>query len=133
MNVIAQNILNELLRIEKDVFTKDEIVTIINDTNRYTNQPIVESNGIIVNPQTITVTCQGKSHTLPKKLFDLLYYLISNKNTLLKREQIFNEVWGADVYVGMRTIDVHITKLRNFIPKDCIRTTKGVGYQWIEL
>lgn len=133
MNLTAQNILNDLLRIQKDVFTKHEIITLIKDTYGKNDQPVVVSNGVMVDPQTMTVIYKDKCHTLAKKEFELLYYLILNKNKLLKREQIFNDVWGNDVYIGMRTIDVHIRRLRMFICEDCIKTNKGIGYQWIEL
>ena len=67
---------------------------------------------------------------MPKKEFELLALLASKPNKVFKREDILNQVWGDDVIVGGRTIDVHIRKLREKIGENCLKTVKGVGYKF---
>ncbi|MEE4175958.1 MAG: response regulator transcription factor [Bacteroides sp.] len=68
--------------------------------------------------------------TLPKKEFELLTLLVSRPNKVFSREEIFASVWGTDVVVGDRTIDVHVRKLREKIGIENIKTVKGVGYKF---
>ncbi len=74
----------------------------------------------------------GKELVLPKKEFELLVLLIRNVGKVMTRDQIFDTVWGNNVIVGDRTIDVHIRKLREKIGQDNIKTIKGVGYKFVE-
>jgi two-component system alkaline phosphatase synthesis response regulator PhoP len=73
---------------------------------------------------------KGISHQLPRKEFELLSLLASKPNMVFKREVILSNVWGTDVIVGDRTIDVHIRKLREKIGDSYIQTIKGVGYKF---
>ncbi|MCB9225405.1 MAG: response regulator transcription factor [Crocinitomicaceae bacterium] len=73
----------------------------------------------------------GKEIVLPRKEFELLALLMSKQGRVFKRTEIMNRVWGTDVIVGDRTIDVHIRKLRKKIGDDHIQTIKGVGYKFI--
>jgi two-component system alkaline phosphatase synthesis response regulator PhoP len=68
--------------------------------------------------------------TFPRKVTELTYYLITNPGRIVKRDEILSQVWGDDVIVSDRTIDVHIRKIRQALNFDCIKTIKGVGYQW---
>jgi len=68
--------------------------------------------------------------TLPRKEFELIYLLASKPGKVFTREEILIKIWGYDVVVGDRTIDVHIRKLREKIGEDYIRTVKGVGYKF---
>ncbi|NQY67936.1 MAG: response regulator transcription factor [Flavobacteriales bacterium] len=70
---------------------------------------------------------------LPKKEYDLLLLLLSNVGKVFSREAIYDSVWGNDTFVGDRTIDVHIRKLREKLGDNCIKTLKGVGYKYNEL
>jgi two-component system alkaline phosphatase synthesis response regulator PhoP len=67
---------------------------------------------------------------LPKKEFELLALLVSKPGKVFLREEILERVWGGDVIVGDRTIDVHIRKLREKIGENYIKTIKGVGYKF---
>lgn len=78
------------------------------------------------------VSLEGETIHLPKKEFELLALLASKPGKVFEREAILDNVWGKDIIVGDRTIDVHIRKLREKIGKDCIQTVKGVGYKYIE-
>jgi two-component system alkaline phosphatase synthesis response regulator PhoP len=90
---------------------------------------ILESNGIIINKNKYTITVNNKEHYASKLIFDLLYYLMSNDNRIVNRDELLNNVWGNDC-IGERTIDVHIRKLRQLIGKDKITTIIKVGYIW---
>lgn len=74
------------------------------------------------------VICNGEEIILPRKEFALLELLASHPNELLTREEIYRQIWGEEVIVGDRTIDVHIRKIRKKIGEQHIRTIKGVGY-----
>jgi two-component system alkaline phosphatase synthesis response regulator PhoP len=74
----------------------------------------------------------GKEIMLPKKEFELLFLLASNPGRMMTRKEIFDSVWGQDVVVGDRTIDVHIRRIREKLELDAIRTVKGVGYKFEE-
>ena len=78
------------------------------------------------------VNKNGEELTLPKKEFELLALLMSKPEKVFGREEIFNLVWGDDIVVGDRTIDVHIRKLREKIGDKYIKTLKGVGYKFVE-
>lgn len=75
-----------------------------------------------------TVRCRGEEIPLPRKEFALLELLYTHAGTLITREEIYAKIWGEEVVVGDRTIDVHIRKLRQKIGEEHIRTIKGVGY-----
>ena len=72
----------------------------------------------------------GEEITLPRKEFALLELLYSSPGRLIPREEIYTKIWGTDVVVGDRTIDVHIRKLRQKIGDERIVTVKGVGYKY---
>jgi two-component system alkaline phosphatase synthesis response regulator PhoP len=74
---------------------------------------------------------KGKEFVLPRKEFELLYLLASKPGKVFKRIKIMEAVWGSDVVVGDRTIDVHIRKLREKIGDDILKTVKGVGYKFV--
>jgi len=86
--------------------------------------------GIIIDKEKYLVVQDGKELNLPKKEFELLALLISKPGRVFTREIILNTIWGNDVVVGDRTIDVHIRKLREKIGSKFIKTIKGVGYKF---
>jgi len=90
----------------------------------------LQAEGIIVDPVRFVVTVKDKEVVLAKKEFELLYLLISKPGRVFLRNEILNTVWGTDVIVGDRTIDVHIRKIRQKLEIDCITTVKGVGYKF---
>ena len=95
------------------------------------NEDILYFNNLIINRVEYTITINGNEILLPKKEFELLSLLASLPNKVFKREEILEKVWGNDVVVGGRTIDVHIRKLREKIGDDYFKTVKGVGYKFI--
>lgn len=90
----------------------------------------VSHRGITIDPSSYTVTKEGVELAFPKKEFELLYLLISKPGKVFTREKILNKIWGENVYVVDRTIDVHIRKIREKIGDDLIQTVKGVGYKF---
>jgi two-component system, OmpR family, alkaline phosphatase synthesis response regulator PhoP len=84
---------------------------------------------IAINRDKYQVTKAGKEVPMPKKEFELLALLISKPGRVFTRDVILNKIWGNDVVVGDRTIDVHIRKLREKLGNDTIKTVKGVGYK----
>lgn len=85
-----------------------------------------------INREKYTVTLNGKSIVLPKKEFEILSFLSSNPGRVFPREKILKDVWGDDIFVVERTIDVHVRKIREKLGKysDLIETIKGVGYRF---
>ena len=92
---------------------------------------IVKVGNIIINREEYKVVNNGKEIVLPRKEFELLALLTSKPNKVYKREVILDKVWGNEVVVGGRTIDVHIRKLREKIGDDHFKTVKGVGYKFV--
>lgn len=90
----------------------------------------IEVGELVVDKERISVHKSGTEIELAKKEFELLNLLVSKPGKVFSREEIFNKVWGTDVIVGNRTIDVHIRKLREKIGNDYIKTVKGIGYKF---
>lgn len=133
MIAIANNIINEILDIDQSVFTKEEIIKLVKNVSGLNKLPVIESDGVTLDPEKFHVTYGSVNHVFPRKEFELLYYLISNKNKVMRRASIMSTIWGDDVIVGDRTINVHIRKIRSRINVPNIKTFKGVGYMWKEL
>lgn len=89
-----------------------------------------ELNGLIINREEYVASLNGEKIHLPKKEFELLALLASKPGNVFERDVILDTVWGSDIIVGDRTIDVHIRKLREKIGDDFIKTVKGVGYKF---
>lgn len=85
---------------------------------------------LVINRERISVVKGEKEIELAKKEFELLELLVSKPGKVFSREEIFNKVWGTDVIVGNRTIDVHIRKLREKLGDEFIKTIKGIGYKF---
>ena len=92
------------------------------------SQEIIQIGDLIINRTQYSASFQGRLLVLPKKEFELLSFLARNPNKVFNRDELLEKVWGTDVYVVERTVDVHIRKLREKIPEYYIKTLKGVGY-----
>lgn len=95
------------------------------------DQTIIQINDLIIDRSKYSVHLKGIELNLPRKEFELLYLLVSSPNTVFTREKILDVVWGSDVIVGDRTIDVHIRKIREKIGASSFKTIKGVGYKFV--
>ncbi|MBM3431448.1 MAG: response regulator transcription factor [Bacteroidetes bacterium] len=85
---------------------------------------------LTIDAEKFVVEIDGNEIILAKKEFELLYLLAQKPGRVFLRQEIMNQVWGGDVIVGDRTIDVHIRKIRQKMGVDCITTVKGVGYKF---
>ena len=90
-----------------------------------------DGTGLMIDPERYVVLLEGKELSLPKKEFELLSLLASQPGRVFGREKILATVWGTDVVVGDRTIDVHIRKLREKLGEHFFKTVKGVGYKFV--
>src|SRR5450432_550310 len=121
--------------VNKPISTK-VLVSRVNALFRRINKPENEANNslqfdnLVIDPLQYVVKVNNEEMTLAKKEFELLYLLAARPGRVFLRNEILNQVWGNDVIVGDRTIDVHIRKIRQKLDMDCITTVKGVGYKF---
>lgn len=94
-------------------------------------EDIVKVGNIVINREEYKIINDGEEIVLPRKEFELLSLLTSKPSKVFKREVILDKVWGNEVVVGGRTIDVHIRKLREKIGDHHFKTVKGVGYKFV--
>ena len=87
--------------------------------------------GLVINREKYLIEKDGRVLQLPRKEFELLALLVSKPGDVFERDIILDKVWGTDIVVGDRTIDVHIRKLREKIGEKYIKTIKGIGYKFI--
>ena len=92
----------------------------------------VKIGNLVINREEYKIILDGEEMVLPRKEFELLSLLASKPGKVFKREEILDKVWGNEVIVGGRTIDVHIRKLREKIGDDSFKTIKGVGYKFVD-
>lgn len=91
----------------------------------------IEIGNLIIDREEYKIINQNQEVFLPRKEFELLWLLSSKPGKVFQREEILEKVWGSEVVVGGRTIDVHIRKLREKIGDECFKTVKGVGYKFV--
>jgi two-component system alkaline phosphatase synthesis response regulator PhoP len=92
----------------------------------------VKIGDLVINRDEYKIVLMGEEILLPRKEFELLSLLASKPGKVFKRDEILDKVWGNEVIVGGRTIDVHIRKLREKIGDDYFKTIKGVGYKFVD-
>ena len=93
-------------------------------------QDIITLGDLVIDKTSYDVTYKGKKIHFARKEFELLYMLASQPGKVFSRDKILEQIWGNDVYVGDRTVDVHIRKIREKIDPDFIKTVKGIGYKY---
>lgn len=91
----------------------------------------IPQSGLAIDKERYVVYLDGQEVILPKKEFELLALLHSKPQKVFTRDEIYQSIWGDEIVVGDRTIDVHIRKLREKLGEDYIRTVKGVGYKFM--
>lgn len=104
--------------------------TLRRDVQQADNETIIDIGVIHINRTNYSVTNNGNPLVMPKKEFELLYFLAKHPDKVFNRDELLEKVWGVDVYVVERTVDVHIRKLREKIPEHYIKTLKGIGYMF---
>ena len=95
-----------------------------------TNATVLKAGDLVIDRNTYIVYKGDKEINLPRKEFELLYFLAANQNKVFNRDELLQKVWGTDVYVLSRTVDVHIRKVRERLGENYITTIKGVGYKF---
>jgi two-component system alkaline phosphatase synthesis response regulator PhoP len=98
--------------------------------NKEPEEKVIKIDNLEIDPVKFEAKVDDKGVVLAKKEFELLYLLASKPGRVFLRNEILNQIWGNDVIVGDRTIDVHIRKIRQKLGIDCITTVKGVGYKF---
>jgi two-component system alkaline phosphatase synthesis response regulator PhoP len=94
------------------------------------SKDLIELEDLIIDREAYKIIFKGEDVILPRKEFELLYLLASKPGKVFKREDILDKIWGNEVVVGGRTIDVHIRKLREKLGDKRFKTIKGVGYKF---
>ena len=102
----------------------------LNDTSSKVNSEVINIGELTIDREAYKIISKGVEIVLPRKEFELLSLLASKPGKVFKRDEILDKVWGNEVVVGGRTIDVHIRKLREKIGDDSFKTIKGVGYKF---
>lgn len=102
----------------------------VRHSNESLGEEVLRYNDLVIDPEKHMVFLGNNELTLPRKEFKLLRLLTSKPSRVFTREEIFDQLWGTDVFVGDRTIDVYIRKLREKIGDQKIKTIKGVGYKF---
>lgn len=100
------------------------------DSKKKNESSQIKIGDLIIDRSSYTIKVKGREVSLPKKEFELLFFLAQNPNKVFNRDELLQNIWGSDVYVLARTVDVHIRKVREKIGEDCISTVKGVGYKF---
>ena len=100
------------------------------DSKKKNTSSQIKLGDIMIDRTSYSVRARDKEISLPKKEFELLFFLAQNPNKVFSRDELLQNIWGSDVYVLARTVDVHIRKVREKIGEDYISTIKGVGYKF---
>jgi two-component system alkaline phosphatase synthesis response regulator PhoP len=100
------------------------------DSKKKSSSNQIKIGELVIDRTSYTVKINGREISLPKKEFELLFFLAQNPNKVFSRDDLLQNIWGSDVYVLARTVDVHIRKVREKIGDDYITTVKGVGYKF---
>ena len=110
---------------KRSVLVEEQTATVSNDN-------LITIGNIVIDRERYMISVEGEEMILPRKEFELLSLLASKPGKVFTREEIYTSVWGEQVIVGDRTIDVHIRKLREKIGENHIKTLKGIGYKFVE-
>lgn len=95
------------------------------------DQDVIDIGKFKIDKTSYILYVDGEPVTLPKKEFELLYFLAETPNKVFTRDELLQNIWGSDVYVLARTVDVHIRRVREKIGSEYIKTVKGVGYKFL--
>jgi DNA-binding response OmpR family regulator len=130
MSKIAENIINAVKRTGKETLTQSEIFDLVLKVTKENQNNTIKSGTIQLNRLDMTISIKGVKTRLQKLPFNLLWYLIENEGNIVERSILMRDVWGEEVCVTTRTIDVYVYQLRELIGKEKIETVKKVGYKF---
>lgn len=116
----------------KELMARVNVVLSRKNATTQSNTGVLKFNGLEINMSARTVSVDGERIELTPKEYELLFYLIENKNIALSRDKLLSDIWGYDFFGDDRTIDTHIKNLRNNLGpyRDYIVTLRGVGYKF---
>jgi len=116
----------------KELMARINVILMRRKSSSQTKSDVLKFNGLEINIAARTVAVDGSRVELTPKEYDLLFYLIENKNIALSRDKLLSDIWGYDFFGDDRTIDTHIKNLRNNLGpyRDYIVTLRGVGYKF---
>ena len=100
------------------------------EKNGISSSTEISIGALTIDKSSFSVSVNNQKLVLPKKEFELLYFLCQHPNIVFNRDELLKNIWGSDVFVVPRTIDVHIRKVREKIGEDFITTVKGIGYKF---
>jgi two-component system alkaline phosphatase synthesis response regulator PhoP len=138
LNLGADDFLTKPISTAKLVSRITAVLRRLENSTTDSNEPVIPNENLlkihdlIIDKDRYIVFKNEEELQLPKKEFELLFYLANRKGKVLDRQTLLNEVWGNNIYVIDRTIDVHIRKIREKLGDDYIETVKGVGYRFKE-
>jgi two-component system alkaline phosphatase synthesis response regulator PhoP len=133
MSKIAENLINAIKETNKESLTQAEIFKLVLAVTKENEVTVIECGIIKLDRTDMTVSVKGKKTRLEKLSFNLLAYLMERQGVTVPREILMRDVWGDDVCVTTRTIDVCVCKLRIAIGKERILTIKKVGYSFVNV
>ncbi len=133
MSKVAENIINAIKDTNKESLTQAEIFKLVLAVTKENEVTVIECGIIKLDRTDMTVSVKGKKTRLEKLSFNLLAYLMERQDETVPREILMRDVWGDDVCVTTRTIDVCVCKLRIAIGKERILTIKKVGYSFVNV
>lgn len=125
--IITDKIIAELNLLKDPIIKVSDVINIIKKHQNITED--IEIGNLIVSVNKREIIIDKKTIKLPRKVFQMLYYFVCNQEKMITRSKLIEQIWGTEVIVGERTIDVHIRKIREK-GIDNIKTYKGVGYIW---
>lgn len=116
----------------KELMARINVILMRRKTSAQTKSDVLKFNGLEINIAARTVSVDGTRVELTPKEYELLFYLIENRNIALSRDKLLSDIWGYDFFGDDRTIDTHIKNLRNNLGpyRDYIVTLRGVGYKF---
>jgi DNA-binding response OmpR family regulator len=133
MSKVAENIINAVKRTKKTLFTQEEIFKLVLDITKENEVKTIKSGDIKLDRTSMSLTYEGKTTRLEKLMFNLMWFLIENEGNIVRRDILMRDVWGVDVCVTTRTLDVCVHKLRSLIGKEKIETHKKIGYKFVNV
>jgi two-component system alkaline phosphatase synthesis response regulator PhoP len=126
---MIENIVSEIRELPGTLVKKDAIIKIIAEFFNGVEYPVLEYNEFIVDRNSYTISFNGKRMQFPKKQLEIVYHLVKNVGRLVSRDELLRDIWGTNIIVGPRTVDVHIRRIREKIPTLPLKTIKCLGYK----
>ena len=129
MQQAIENLVREIREIPGTLVKKDAIIKIIANVFENIEYPVLEYNEFIIDRNSYTILFNDERMQFPKKQLEIVYHLVKNVGRLVSRDELLRDIWGTNIIVGPRTVDVHIRKIREKLPTLPLKTVKCLGYK----